>query len=113
MSGLMKKANSDHTTLPLFLVEPTARPTDPITSHIAAAGIKSKSATMRDTMVRLLKHADIQGLTAQDVADQTGWLIQSVTPRFRELERRGLIKRTAVRRKGSTGTTRIVWQALD
>lgn len=74
------------------------RSTDPDTSVTAA---KIKRPHIRDTILDLLDKYKT-GLTGQEIAEYSGYRLNSVTPRFAEL--RALIRDSGLRRRGQ-----IVW----
>ena len=65
---------------------PNVRPNDPATSHVAAISIKPKKLSIKASILDLLeKHRE--GLTGQEIAEHTGHRLNSITPRFAELNR--------------------------
>ncbi len=87
------------------------RRTDPATSRLAAQAVNAES--VRQIIVAQLLKSGKDGLTSLDVADHTGIQRVTVSPRFRELEKTGLIVRTTRRRQGWTGSTSEVWVAQE
>ena len=90
-----------------------ARSNDPATSKEAAKAIKPKRVPMRETILDLLDRYTA-GLTGQEIAERTGFRLNSVTPRFAELSRTPVggftpfIKDSGLRRSGQ-----IVWVLAD
>jgi hypothetical protein len=82
----------------------TSRTNDPATSKQAAISIKPKKPKIKEVIIDLLlKHKE--GLTGQEIADFSGYRLNSITPRFAELRRdNGFIKVSGVRNKQT------VWQ---
>lgn len=70
--------------------EPTARATDPITSHMAAEGAKAFAGTHKERILGALGQADV--MTAQRIAETTGLTVVQVDRRLTELEREKLIE---------------------
>lgn len=52
------------------------------------------------------------GFTSEEAANYLKMELGSVTPRFRPLEAKGYIYRTAERRSGKSGRNRIVWKLV-
>lgn len=92
-------------------LEPTARRGDPATSYQAAAAIAGRAGSIRAKIMQALEAAGRDGLTAEECAAATGKLLQSVTPRMRELDARGLAKKNGHTRTGTAGVQREVWVA--
>ena len=91
--------------------QPTARATDPETSHQAARRAASKAQTHRALALRVLRaHPD--GLTDWELADRTGVMQTSIGVRRHELVKAGLVVKTALRRPSPSGCASIVWRAL-
>jgi len=87
---------------PLF--EPTARTTDPETSQAAARGVKASRIRQQ------VLHALVDGpAIAEELCRRTGVAWNTLTPRFREIERRGLISRQG-KAPASTGRQQTVWR---
>lgn len=89
-----------------------ARSNDPATSKVAAK--KVRKASIKSVILDLLERYP-SGLTGQEIAERTGYRLNSVTPRFAELARpsmdaggeyepEGKIKDSGLRRSGQ-----IVW----
>lgn len=65
-----------------------ARPTDPVTSHKAAEGMKRRAVRISDLVLTSLL---FDNMTGKQLAAVTGVALNSITPRFAQLTRRGLI----------------------
>ncbi len=86
---------------------------DPDTSVVAA---NSVDATALEAEV-LVAFQDSpfchhHGFTSEEAANYLRMELGSVTPRFRPLEAKGYIYRTAERRPGKSGRNRIVWKLV-
>ena len=84
-----------------------SRTGDPDTSVDAAASVNVNQ--LENECLRALGAVGSDGLTTEECATIIGRELGSVTPRFRPLETKGFICRTRDRRKGRSGSTRIVW----
>ena len=89
-----------------------ARSNDPDTSKAAA---KIKRPKIRDTILDLLDKYKT-GLTGQEIAEYSGYRLNSVTPRFAELARKGgspyQIILPKIRDSGHRRSGQIVWVLL-
>lgn len=97
--------------LTLFAPPPeigASRRSDPSTSKEAARRLNPGS--LQGQIVRTLRASD-QGLTIEELTRRLGRKEVSVSPRLRELERKGLIYRSG-RRANISGLEAIVWRAL-
>lgn len=83
---------------------PSARANDPATSKAAAKGIKVKKASIKDVIIDLLLKYKT-GLTGQEIAEYSGFRLNSITPRFAELRRANLVTDS-----GRQRSLQIVWQ---
>lgn len=92
-------------------MRPTARATDPTTSHQAALFATDKAETNRVIALRVLK-AHPEGLTDFELADLTGIAQTSIGVRRGQLVKMGLVVQTDKRRPTPSGATAIVWRAL-
>lgn len=89
---------------------PTARHSDPDTSHAAARLASIKAGTNRERALMTLRaHPD--GLTDFDLAALTGIAQTSVGVRRGELVKMGLVTKTSIRRASPSGAAAIVWRA--
>lgn len=87
-----------------------ARHTDPRTSKEAAEKVRVgplQIAILRE-LLRALKF-DPSGLTMNETVDLTGKPNESITPRFRPMEKKGLILDTGDKRRNPSGKLAIVW----
>lgn len=95
-----------------------ARKSDPITSHVAASKMRSKTGAMESLVVEAL-----QSLGGKATAFQVASWIQrdnpeidsnTISPRFKPLERKRRIERTDERGPGrSSGRSQMVWQLTE
>ena len=83
------------------------RSVDPATSVVAA---KIKRPKIKDTILDLLDKYNT-GLTGQEIAEYSGYRLNSVTPRFAELSRTWRIGCTTpfIRDSGRRRSGQIVW----
>lgn len=91
-----------------------ARRTDPSTSHEAAHAMDaSLTATRLERMVlQIITESGDHGATSDEVASRLMMDLQSITPRFKPLEAKGLIYRSGQRRASLTSNrSRQVWHA--
>lgn len=90
-----------------------ARRRDPGTSHGAAASLAGKPVA--ELQQRVLDAIRALGgrATINDVARHTGLAEVSVSPRFKPLRRRGLIRDSGERRRNPSGRRAIVWEVVD
>lgn len=95
-----------HDQLHIFRDAP-ARNTDPETSHNAASKVDTSKleGAVHEALAK-------RSMTAEEVADYLHLPLQSVSPRFRPLERKGFIRRTKLRRLSHSGHPRIVWELV-
>ena len=93
--------------------EAYARGTDPQTSHDAAAAVRGEVANHREQMV-VDALFEIGPSTANEVVEFLGGgqYYQSITPRFKPLEKKGLIRRTGQKRKNPGGRMGEVWDLV-
>lgn len=96
---------------PLFDFEtPTARATDPQTSHEAAASVRLRAGHTRGRALVALAAAGPCGLTDFELAARTGVPQTSIGVRRKELQRVACVEATDRRRLSPSGTPAIVWQ---
>lgn len=89
---------------------PTARATDPETSHEAAAGVRHRAEDDRRLVLRILRtHGP---LTDFEVAAITGRLQTSLGVRRGELCKAGLVAFAGYTRPSPSGSSARVWIAL-
>ena len=93
--------------LPLFN-RALARTTDPGTSHAAAASVNvSEMESVVLDAIRALGDA-----TSWEVSRHVGIERVTVSPRFKPLEVKGLIRRTGKTRPGESGRQSQVWECV-
>jgi DNA-binding MarR family transcriptional regulator len=81
-----------------------ARRTDPVTSHTAARSVKPR--LIESLVLNHLRYGnDGNGLTTSEIAERSKIPRDSISPRMRPMEQRGLVVRTSEKRDG-----RIVWR---
>lgn len=97
------------TLTPTLFDQPTARLSDPATSHKAAA--RAKRRTHEQLALETLR-ANPAGLTDFELAARTGVPQTSIGVRRKSLERQGLVVATQKRRPSPSGSMAIVWRAL-
>lgn len=85
-----------------------ARKSDPHTSHAAAVSVNTRYLEQRVYDALLM----CGSLTAEEVAKYVKIDKQSITPRFRPMANRGLIKETGMYRDNVSGRKAIVWRAI-
>jgi hypothetical protein len=92
---------------------PTARHSDPETSHQAAALAEPRAKTNRAYALRLLLEAGANGLTDFELAERSGIAQTSIGVRRGELVKQGLAARhpDAITRHSPSGASSIVWVA--
>jgi hypothetical protein len=83
-----------------------ARNTDPDTSKAAAEGVPNLEGVVYEA-IRTLGRC-----IADDVVEHLGMRWDSVTPRFSSLIRKGLVRDTGERRKGRSGRSQRVMEAI-
>lgn len=100
--------NADGRPRVLLLIQPDqggVRSTDPATSHEAAAKV---SKTLRQAMLDMFdtdqRFANPVGYTGHEMAKTLNRALNSITPRFAEMRKAGLIRNTSLKRDGQ-----IVW----
>lgn len=91
------------------------------TSEEALESIDTKA--LMGLVVGALNRRFYSGMTSEEVSDQLGISLQSITPRFAPLERDGKIHRVVVERvkdknryktrSGISGRSRIIWFATN
>lgn len=98
-----------------------ARATDPETSHAAAAGAVTRSATIRERVALILNAAG-RGMTHDAIiseyrrqASRLGWPPASdsgIRTRVHELVQAGRVERSAASSRSKYGRTSILWRAV-
>jgi len=91
--------------------EPTARNTDPATSHLAAEDARALSGRHRRLAYETLRAAGDRGLTDFELAARTGIAQTSIGVRRKELVRAGYAEPTGERRPAPSGSLAMVWRA--
>ena len=104
--GAMKDLFGDK---PVEFGDPTARATDPVTSHQAAMRAKINVGTNRWNCL-VAHYCHPAGLTDYELGDRTGLQQNSAGKRRGELMAAGLIEETALRRLSPTQSPCIVWK---
>jgi len=89
--------------------EPTARHTDPPTSHQAAEYAGVRASTNRGRALLELASAP-QGLTDFELAERTGLQQTSIGVRRGELLKWGLVENTGLTRPAPSGAAAAVWR---
>jgi predicted deacylase len=98
--------------LPAWFPQPTARATDPTTSHDAATRATTRQAS--DCALVLDVHRQHpEGLTDFELAAHTGRQQTSLGVRRNELRKAGLIRDSGHKRPSPSGTLAIVWTLTD
>ena len=91
-----------------FAPKALARKTDPETSVLAAESLNTTDLESR--VLRVL--SKIGEATASELVVATGLEWNTVSPRLAPLRRKNLIRDSGKRRKGPSGRSQIVWEAL-
>jgi hypothetical protein len=97
---------------------PTARKSDPSTSHAAARSIARKAPTHRDLALKALRKAGRKGLTDFELADTVGVRQTSIGVRRGELASLGLVEKVTdrkgevVTRPSPSGRASIAWRVI-
>jgi len=95
-----------------------ARRTDPETSHAAAKSVESEATRLENIVYEATKKRGDLGLTWDEAALETGLPPASVSPRWKPLRAKGMIKAktdqfgNTVKRAGASGRGQIVWVAV-
>lgn len=76
------------------------------TSESAAVAAQSRTETLRGACLTQLLQAD---LTADECARELNESVLSIRPRFSELRRRGMIRKSGERRLNDSGCSAWVW----
>lgn len=84
---------------------PSARVTDPSTSHEAALGISGAAAHLAVVVLSCLKEHGPQ--TTHEIAARTGLTVVTVSPRIKPLRTAGHVRHSGQRRD-----KRSVWEAI-
>jgi hypothetical protein len=91
---------------------PRARATDPVSSHIAAAGSVRFADSHAARILHVLKHGFSDGMCAEEIGECCGLTVVQVDRRTIELQRKGLIR--VVQRDGADVLAHgmRVWEAV-
>lgn len=95
-----------------------ARRTDPETSHAAARSVESEATRLEGIVYEAVRRRGDYGLTWDEAEPATGLPAPSISPRWKPLRNKGLIKAktdesgNAVKRPGKSGRGQIVWVAV-
>ena len=95
-----------------FPPHPTARASDPATSHAAAATASLRAATDRALVLRIHQQYT-SGLTDFELADLAGRQQTSLGVRRGDLRKAGLIRDSGLKRPAPSGTPATVWVITD
>lgn len=95
---------------PLFASPPRARPSDPSTSHAAAASMQSIARAQQQDLARALASAP-DGLTCDEADERLGWRATSAGRRMGELVRLGSAVATDRTRRTRSGRMAAVYVA--
>lgn len=88
-----------------------ARDKDPKTSHESARKVRGSVASkLEGAWIKALKANG--PMTSEEVSIFTGIDLQSMSPRPAQMERKGILRRTNLRRPGASGHSRIVWELV-
>lgn len=98
--------------LPGWFPAPTARASDPATSHTAAARASVRAATDRALVLRIHQQWT-SGLTDFELAEMAGRQQTSLGVRRGELRKLGLIRDSGLKRPAPSGTPATVWVITD
>ena len=92
---------------------PTARHSDPATSHEAASDATPLSGRHRRIALAALRYAGSYGMTDFELAAATGVQQTSIGVRRKELVRAGFVEATEQRRLSPSGSSAIVWRVKE
>jgi hypothetical protein len=92
--------------------EAYARSYDPETSHEAARHVRKHSASAMEAKVLRVLRAHPGGLTTHEIVRLTGIPWNTISPRLAPLVRKMMVRDSGKRRKGPTGRSCIVWEAI-
>lgn len=83
------------------------------TSAEANESIAPKKAAIRDIVLSAIRTFGTEGAIGEQVADLTGLRVDTVSPRFAELAKRGMIVYQTTPRRNSKGRSQRVMVAAD
>lgn len=104
--------DQDPTDLPAWFSAPTARASDPTTSHEAAGKASARVASDRALVLRIHQR-HTSGLTDFELAELAGRQQTSLGVRRGDLCKAGLIRNSGLRRPAPSGTNATVWVITD
>ena len=90
-----------------------ARNSDPETSHEAARRASDRLNELEAKVTAHVRSCGAYGATAEETALALGIDKQSITPRFSPLAERDVLARTTNRRKNQSGSSAVVWVAIE
>lgn len=99
-------------------LQPIARLSDPVTSHVAAADAAHNAPTNRARALEALRQAGENGLTDFELAAVVNVAQTSIGVRRKELQRAGLVEAVmgpdgrTLKRPAPSGSLAIVWRAV-
>lgn len=67
------------------------------------------SKELRKTVFKAILYSDMNGMTIEEIANETGIKLQTVCARRNELDKKGLVIDSGNRRKTSSGRSAKVW----
>lgn len=108
---LVRFANGGTMIVPAHLTGPTARATDPDTSH--AAAVQARAHATRDEELVLRSLAQLGASTDHEVAAATGRLQTSLGVRRKALVDQGLVEWSGAKRPTPTGVLARVWRLTE
>lgn len=106
VTGFMVEAMDDMAGIP------RARGTDPLTSHVAAAGSVRFADSHAARILHVLKNGFSDGMCAEEIGEACGLTVVQVDRRTIELQRKGLIRVVQRDGKDLTAHGMRVWEAV-
>lgn len=91
---------------------PRVRATDPLTSHIAAAGSVRFADSHAARILHVLKNGFSDGMCAEEIGEACGLTVVQVDRRTIEMQRKGLIRVVQRDGKDLTAHGMRVWEAI-
>lgn len=82
------------------------------TSEEAAESIAPRAYTLRGRALNLLRREYPAGLTADEIAERCGETVLAMRPRVTELGKLGLIQKTSLCGRNTSGMRARVWRAV-
>ena len=86
---------------------------EPTTSRAAAEKIAATLEPRKREVLNVLREAGANGLTADEAARRIGRTVLAVRPRFSELRKVGMIRKSGLRRLNDSGIEAHVWVLND